>query len=384
VPPGVDGRPTRLREFDGLRGALALYVAFFHLSNVFPALVGWLGEFAPLARHPGFAVDVFFVLSGQVMMYVYRGEFAERVTLASYRSFTAARIARLYPVHLALLLLLVLAVVLRGLVVGTPLRAEGRYGWVPALASLLMLQGPWIGYLSWNYPTWSISAEFHAYAVFPFAVRWLGGLRRALCVIAAGTALPAALYLYCWSAGGDPVPTNGLPALLRALPLFAVGMACHGLPAARWAGSARAALALAVGLSATLWFGSGVADVLWSPLLVYLTLHNPHLGRVFRLRSLQFLGELSFSLYMVHAVIEALLLRPGLDAARMLGAERWTQGLAGAGLLTALALALSVIGAWALLRWLERPLRERVRRALAGAPARAVAPGVATAARRSG
>jgi peptidoglycan/LPS O-acetylase OafA/YrhL len=381
---GAGARPIRLRELDGLRGVLALYVACFHLSNPFPELIRFLAEFAPIVRHPGFAVDVFFVLSGLVMSYVYRAQFAEGVTRERYRSFFAARIARLYPVHLALLLLLVVAALLRAFATGTPMPDSGRYGWATALASLLMLHGPWVGYLSWNYPAWSISAEFHAYAVFPFAVRWLHGPRRALWVLGVGIALPAALYAYAWH-GQDRAPllTNGIPVLLRALPLFAVGMACQALPAARGAGSVGVALLAALGVGATLWSGLTVPALLCAPALVYLTLHNPHLSRVFRLRSLQFLGEISYSLYMVHAVVEILFLRPVLALAREFGAGAWVQGLAGASLLAACSVALSVIGAMGLLRWVERPFREVVRNALATPTAVAAEDSTATA-RRAG
>jgi len=81
----------RLTCLDGLRGVLALYVMVGH-TLPFALVPGWLaGPFS----HGGAAVDVFFILSGLVIVQ----------SLASYdyrpRPFLIARVARIYPVFLA-------------------------------------------------------------------------------------------------------------------------------------------------------------------------------------------------------------------------------------------------------------------------------------------
>ena len=83
----------RLECLDGLRGVLAVYVMLGHMAP-FSALPAWITQ--PLS-HGGAAVDVFFILSGMVIVH----------SLQSFRyqprPFLIARIARTYPVYLVML-----------------------------------------------------------------------------------------------------------------------------------------------------------------------------------------------------------------------------------------------------------------------------------------
>jgi peptidoglycan/LPS O-acetylase OafA/YrhL len=81
----------------GLRGVAAAWVALFHLT------VG-----VPILRHGDLGVDVFFILSGYVLTYVYAGKLANS---AAYFGFIRARLARIYPLHLVTLCVLALMVV---------------------------------------------------------------------------------------------------------------------------------------------------------------------------------------------------------------------------------------------------------------------------------
>ena len=83
----------RLERLDGLRGVLAVYVMLGHVAP-FAMIPGWIAQ--PLS-HGGAAVDVFFILSGLVIVqslesFGWRG-----------RGFLIARVARTYPVYLAML-----------------------------------------------------------------------------------------------------------------------------------------------------------------------------------------------------------------------------------------------------------------------------------------
>ena len=80
----------RLECLDGLRGVLALYVLLTHMAP-FAAVPAWI---VLLLSHGEAAVDVFFVLSGLVIVrslehYNYRA-----------RPFLIARVARIFPVFL--------------------------------------------------------------------------------------------------------------------------------------------------------------------------------------------------------------------------------------------------------------------------------------------
>ena len=82
----------RLECLDGLRGVLAVYVLVSHMAP-FAALPAWISS--PLS-HGGAAVDVFFILSGLVIVR----------SLESFqfdaRRFLIMRGSRIYPVFLVM------------------------------------------------------------------------------------------------------------------------------------------------------------------------------------------------------------------------------------------------------------------------------------------
>lgn len=150
----------------GLRFVLALWIALYHLALLYgPANMShspWIA--AGAAR-----VDIFFVLSGFVLTHVYAIRTGGRI---HFGKFLAARIGRLYPLHLAALALLGL------LVVGAHLLGQSQqvadYTPLGLIANLFMLQAWGVpGAGQWNFPAWTLSAEFFAYFCFP-AFIWVG------------------------------------------------------------------------------------------------------------------------------------------------------------------------------------------------------------------
>ncbi|WP_290970866.1 acyltransferase [Herbaspirillum sp.] len=358
APMAAHPSVMRLHELDGLRGILALLVVSYHMYGPLPLVHAAFAGHAAILTQAWYAVDVFFLMSGFVMMHVYGKTFEERPSLATFRLFMRARFARLYPVHLAALTLM--------LIVMLPFLAHtaglfswhGRYSLGAFAASLLMLHGPWVEYRSWNYPAWSISAEWHAYLLFP--AMWLLARRaagaRAVLLLACCTLIPFAVYLM--DAPSERYPTNGVVLLARAIPLFFGGMLLyrlHHLNRIRWRGGAAAVCVAAT--VALLCSDAAPAAVLLAPCLVLSALSKNWFQSLLRSKPLLFLGKISYSLYMTHALVEMFFVEATLRAAsRYLHAEL-NAGLAVSfGLWLAgvvLALALGYV-AW---RWLEEPAR---------------------------
>ena len=159
----------RFARMDGLRGVLAVYVLLGH-ALPFTALPGWaLSAFS----HGEAAVDLFFALSGLVIVYS-----LERFG-GNFWRFMAARARRLLPVYF-----LVLALSMMLLTLGNPLHAmpwagQGaaaiwpmglppEFGW-HFLAHILLMQGALPqGALPYAYvtllgPAWSLSTEWQFY-----------------------------------------------------------------------------------------------------------------------------------------------------------------------------------------------------------------------------
>ena len=91
----------------GLRGAAAIWVLLYHVTTFAPRFgVSWIAG-APGLGFGWMGVDLFFVLSGFILMRVYAGDFLRPSVEATAR-FAKARLARVYPLSLAVLGLIVL------------------------------------------------------------------------------------------------------------------------------------------------------------------------------------------------------------------------------------------------------------------------------------
>ncbi|MCX5744225.1 MAG: acyltransferase, partial [Proteobacteria bacterium] len=143
-----------LDALTGMRGVASLWVLVFHLRP-WLGLVGAADRFAQAGY---LAVDVFFVLSGFVLAYQYRGLGTRP---RAWLAFWWRRVARIAPLHVAITLALVAVVVARGW------WGQPEYTVRGLLAQLTFTQ-TWsaIDATSWNEPAWSVSAEWHAYLAF--------------------------------------------------------------------------------------------------------------------------------------------------------------------------------------------------------------------------
>lgn len=349
----------RLVTLDSLRGGLALYVVCYHFLATFPILRESVDSHTLLFSHGSFAVDCFFVLSGFVMMYVYGNRFGQGLSKADLFEFFVARFARLYPVQIATFgLLLSWFFVTKGRhgEWESFLNSDGRYSWEAAVANLVFLQGPCIDHRTWNYPSWSLSAEWHAYVLFPLLVPVVRRLNNLVVAVAVASAVPVGLY--CWYQIED-IGTNGLISLLRVIPLFVIGMVAYRLRDQEWTGSTSIVLLGTVGTLALLiipraWILLPIA----APTLLFAALNENWFSRLLHARILVWLGEQSYSLYMIHALIQIfttsiLLPKLGFDSASispMVGLW-WV----------ALMIVVSLLVADQVRRWIEVPAREAIK-----------------------
>jgi peptidoglycan/LPS O-acetylase OafA/YrhL len=102
---GVSASNRRLPSLTSLRGIAALWVVLYHYcgtAQYFPNLD--ITPHSYLISKGYLAVDMFFMLSGLVMTHVY---YRSQSIGRHYRGFLAARVARLYPLHIFILLLFV-------------------------------------------------------------------------------------------------------------------------------------------------------------------------------------------------------------------------------------------------------------------------------------
>jgi len=156
-----------------MRFFLALWVVVYHQSD---SLLEWIAGSPELHRaaaaiiRTGYtAVSAFFILSGFVLAYNY--DLLTLRTAPNLSRFAIARISRIYPAYATGLLLLIPLAVYR---LAAGVDGGSSTGTVPFILSVFLLQA-WVpsAALSWNYPGWSLSDEAFFYAVLPFAGAWM-------------------------------------------------------------------------------------------------------------------------------------------------------------------------------------------------------------------
>lgn len=185
---------ARLARLDGLRGAAATGVMLHHIFFFFAAWQFAAAPLAPLANwieNSGWTfVDLFFVLSGYVFAHVYLPAGSLR-TQDGMNSFWVARIARLWPLHLTMLLL-----------IAAVHPANHANTVIAFVAHLFMLQAfvlPVAGTFDWS--SWSLTVEVFCYAIF--SVAEAAGRRKLLWITAMMIAV-AILGLALMSQPGGP------------------------------------------------------------------------------------------------------------------------------------------------------------------------------------
>jgi peptidoglycan/LPS O-acetylase OafA/YrhL len=139
-----------------LRFFAAAMIVVFHSVNAFR-----VGDNAKIPFPLGQGVSFFFVLSGFILTYVY----PSLSTGYRIRNFYVARIARIWPAHFVTFLLVLWLIPSGGWI--------WNGAWQVVAANLSLVHG-WIPsasyYFSFNSVSWSISTEAFFYLVFPFLI----------------------------------------------------------------------------------------------------------------------------------------------------------------------------------------------------------------------
>ena len=173
---GSAGRREELVALTTMRGIAASLVVVYHMRP--ETSTSWVAE--------GYLwVDFFFILSGFILAYVYGEPFAQQGTGRRYRDFLAKRLARVYPLHLVTLLIAI--ALARGL------HLHHFDSPTHSIFTNLALVHAW-GFehqLTWNVVSWSISAEWGFYLVFPLMIPLYFRAGRAASVAAIAMALVA-------------------------------------------------------------------------------------------------------------------------------------------------------------------------------------------------
>jgi len=320
---------ARLEKLDTLTSLRFFAAAMIVIGHGFPYFqVPSFAQQFPLGQ----GVSFFFVLSGFVLSYAY----PKFSTLKDVLRFLWARFARIWPAHIASLLLM-LCIVPSVLWYVSP-----SHPYWYSIANLLMVHS-WIpfreSYLGLNGVSWSISTEFFFYLCFPFLVyQWQKTwpvkivlvVSLLICII-----LMSNIFQLPPSSSYSGV---GIHALIYVSPIsrlfeFTLGIIACGLfhsmkyqanklsfsgasiieffivslvVIVMWATKQLAInnnLALLIGNAGIAWFKSSGSSIIFSIFIIIFAFQRGILSNILRYPIFVLLGEVSFSLYLVHTIV---------------------------------------------------------------------------------
>ncbi|MFN4363282.1 acyltransferase family protein [Chryseobacterium hispalense] len=242
-------------------------------------------------------VSYFFILSGFIMIIAYH-----RKEKIGYRDFYRNRVARIYPLYVVGLLLYFVTRYYDFSFYKTFLYLSGVQSWIPGKALIL------------NFPGWSISVEFLFYLLFPWLYNYLYSKgNKSIWVIAVliwiGTQVFSNLYTNSLSYKG---PHTDSHEFIHYFPLwhineFLIGNLA-GLLFVRNRREKNHDLAIAllfIGILLSLIFiplnfHNGLMAVFFVPVIYLISCNNGVISKVFSLKPLEFLGEISYAIYIIH------------------------------------------------------------------------------------
>ncbi len=301
----------KIDSLTGLRAFAALWVVLHNMSYYPGVDPGFMHDFswgfATGSLFYGYqGVDIFFFLSGFVIAYVYQNNFIHGLDRSEIKRYYALRLARIYPLHLTILI---------GIVV---MASKGVFPYgenitlAPAFLNLTLMDSWGIfDKGSWNYAAWSLSAEWFAYLLFPFLTFMVIGERSAkgyLILLAIISIIFASLSAQCCATTDID---NGVGGLVRVTFGFTAGCILYNLfrlevgKALPWDAIGICAL---IGLCATHYNLIEQIDLAnaisycWIAVLLYALAQAKHLLKwCFSNPVSRYLGEISFAIFLLHA-----------------------------------------------------------------------------------
>lgn len=313
---------NRVDALTGLRIFAAFAIVLHHLQGQL-----WLpaGVFSGIQLNQG--VSFFYVLSGFILQHSYRHRLGLDGKI-SPTQFMALRFFRLWPCHLAVILLIVAG----GSGVLDYFMHVFSTGQLLAAIFLLQAWHPDINVVfALNGPAWSISVEMFFYAMFPLLCKQ--ALKSPLRPLYLGAAITAAWLTAIWLY----MPNGNFETLAGTNPLarlfeFAVGVSAYELflPLRRQFRSGTflelgtlvlASLAVAttpmvagyvgakLGIHIAWWLGNTASLWAFALLIVVFFRQEGGFSRFAGWKPVAYLGEISFALYLVHLPLISYLAR---------------------------------------------------------------------------
>jgi len=354
----MNSKPGNLPGLTALRGIAAILVMAHNYTLSFFPDIQKLSTTLFL-RKSYLWVDMFFLLSGFVLTHVYRTAFAEHVNFNRYKSFTLARIARIYPLHIGTLSILIALEFLCHYLGGeSPVRALSK---IPENLALVHALDR---YTYWNEPSWSISAEWLTYIFVPFLIL-LASQVAAITRLIVSVICIGLLYTIELHFGDFGILHAGWSLYVRCVLEVVIGVNLYQLYL-RHQFKQLVTKRLIIGVLLMIFVTLSVhlphtVTVVLFALLIYLVAHIGSNERYWLNHPLLvWLGTISYSIYLVHDPLKQILVAISIWVGNPIDAK--TISYNNQVLITILCMIASILIAHISYKYLEEPSRKVIRK----------------------
>ncbi len=298
-----------IKSLTGLRGVAALYVAIYHWFRSNEDKIELLKfHFPVFIKHGYMSVDMFFILSGFVITLSSRKLFESGINTQNYLLFMKRRFTRVYPIYL-IITLIAFVLLLR-------LHDVRSLLWNLALIQVFT-QAQYV-----LDPSWSLSAEWFAYLLFPFifylAYLYEGVLWIIVCFILSFFTLlfiSSNFNIFLNSIQllkdtyGPLDKYRGLASVLRCFSEYLIGISLfkvYSFYKEKYSILYHIATIPCVFLLLVLLFvpnSDTFLVLLFAVLIISLSTDEGFIAKILSSKYIYILGEISYSLYLIHPII---------------------------------------------------------------------------------
>jgi peptidoglycan/LPS O-acetylase OafA/YrhL len=319
------GKDTRLRliQLDGIRGICALMVAIYHFAGhdgikSTPVLSNFI------VMQGDLFVDFFFVLSGFVISLNYAGKITD---FKQFKDYLSKRFIRLYPLLFYTTLVYFLFELIINLFLPHLLNStQSVSGLLLQAADSLLFQDstPLLGKNPGiNYPSWSISAEMISYIVFGLIImyfkKWAKYALGILLIssVAFLISLDSYMETYAWGF------MRGITCFITGFYTYTIFKKCYGKYTGNFWPYALCILTVALlyirsNLESKDLFTLLTVPPVFALLILSFSLSHSFPVRLMSNRLFQWLGKISYSIYLNHAILLTIISKA---AFKLLGLE---------------------------------------------------------------
>lgn len=277
---------NEITALTGIRGLFAIYVMFYHINPMASKnLFLWNGYLS---------VDLFFILSGFILCFVYQNKFSKNVLPTDYLNFLFNRLCRIYPLYfIATTVVFIFYLTNRNY-------STLLYDYTINIFFVQSVTGS--GFVA---PAWSLATEVIAYFFVPFLILLLFKAKQSIFILSFASICMLGIVSYKTA---DLNVYTGWEAIARCTSDYVLGVLSYQIFLSTKDESKNNNISCLVTLLISLLLLSFKGlDLLVIPLFVLLipliATSNGIVVKLLSIAPVYYLGEISYSVYIWHGVV---------------------------------------------------------------------------------